>query len=70
MQGDPSYFLFERMLKRLKERRQGIQEALSYGAVQDYTAFRELRASLSEIETTEQDLRDLLKRIDDETEVD
>ena len=70
MQNDPSFFLFERMLKRLKERRQGIQEAISYGVVPDYTAFRELRASLSEIGTTEQDLRDLLKRIDDETEAD
>ncbi len=70
MRDDPSFFLFERMLKRLKERRQGIQDAISYGVSADYTAFRELRASLSEIGTTEQDLRDLLKRIDDETEAD
>ena len=68
MQNDPSFFLFERMLKSLRERRQGYEETIAYGVVADHTAFRELRAHLAEIGMVEQELRDLLKRIDDERE--
>ena len=54
MQNDPSFFLFERMLKSLRERRQGYEETIAYGVVADHTAFRELRAHLAEIGMVEQ----------------
>jgi hypothetical protein len=41
---------------------------LAYGAVADFTAFRELRARIAEIGTLEQELRDLLVRITDDPE--
>ena len=65
---DPSLFLFERLLKSIRERRSSYEETLAYGAVADFTAFRELRARIAEIGTLEQELRDLLVRITDDPE--
>jgi hypothetical protein len=68
MSEDPSIFLFERLLKNLRERRASYEETLAYGAVPDFTAFRELRAHISELGTVEQELRTLLRRITDDPE--
>ena len=49
----------------MRERKSSIQETICHGAVADFTAFKELRARLGELAQTEQDLKDLLKKVSD-----
>jgi|TARA_R100001510_G_scaffold34748_1_gene31243 hypothetical protein len=58
-------YIYENMLKMMRERRSSIQETICHGAVADFTAFKELRARLGELAQTEQDLKDLLKKVSD-----
>jgi len=58
-------YIYENMLKIIRERRSSIQETICHGAVGDFTAFKELRAKLGELAQTEQDLKDLLKKVSD-----
>jgi|TARA_Y100000004_G_C8593887_1_gene277646 hypothetical protein len=51
------------MLKNVKKRKEAIIENLCFGSVSDFTAFKELRAKLSELALTEQDLKDLLNKV-------
>ena len=53
------------MLKNVRERKKSVEEALCFGPVADFTAFKELRARLLELATTEQDLKDLLNKVSD-----
>jgi hypothetical protein len=43
-----------------------VKEVLCFGPVPDFTAFKELRARLGELAITEQDLKDLLKKVTDD----
>ncbi len=61
-------YIYEKMLKNVRERQSMIQEAICYGPVSDFVAFKELRARLGELATTEQDLKDLLKKVSKEDE--
>ena len=47
----------------MRERQDMVREALCFGPVPDFTAFKELRARLGELAITEQDLKDLLKKV-------
>ncbi len=58
-------YFYENMLKIIRERKESTTETILYGAVADYTAFKELRAKLGELAQTEQDLKDLLKKVSD-----
>ncbi len=58
-------YIYENMLKMIRERRESVTETVCYGPVADFTAFKELRAKLGELAKTEQDLKDLLKRVSD-----
>lgn len=60
-------YIYENMLKILRERREITTEALCYGAVIDFAAHKELRAVLGELAVLEQELKNLLdtKDIDD-----
>ena len=51
------------MLKIIRERSESVKETILYGAVADYTAFKELRAKLGELAQTEQDLKTLLEKV-------
>ena len=53
------------MIKKIEDREKSIVETLCFGAVIDYTAFKEMRARLSEISLTKQELKDLLQKVDD-----
>ena len=55
-------YFYENMLQIIRERKESTTETILYGAVADYTAFKELRAKLGELAQTEQDLKDLLKK--------
>jgi hypothetical protein len=56
-------YFYENSLKLIRERRQSVTDALLEGPVADITAFKELRARLSELAALEQGLKDLLNRI-------
>jgi len=58
-------YFYEKMLKNVRERKKSVEEALCFGPVADFTAFKELRARLLELATTEQDLKDLLQKVSD-----
>ena len=58
-------YYYENMIKKLEDREKYIVETLCFGAVIDYTAFKEMRARLSEISLTKQELKDLLQKVDD-----
>ncbi len=58
-------YIYDNLLKLIQERRGFVIEAICYGPVADFTAFKELRAKLGELEQTEQDLKTLLNRISD-----
>jgi hypothetical protein len=56
-------YFYENSLKLIRERRQSVTDTLLEGPVADITAFKELRARLSELAALEQGLKDLLNRI-------
>ena len=58
-------YFYDNLMKKLEEREKSIAETICFGAVIDYTAFKEMRARLSEISQTKQELKDLLQRVDD-----
>ncbi len=59
-------YIYEKMLKNIRERKDVVVDALCHGPVPDFTAFKELRAKLAELAITEQDLRDLLEKVEDD----
>ncbi len=56
-------YIYEKLLKNIRERRELVQETLFEGPVPDFTAFKELRARLGELAVIEQDLKLLLERV-------
>ena len=56
-------YIYENMLKIIRERKESVKETILYGAVADYTVFKELRAKLGELAQTEQDLKTLLDKV-------
>lgn len=56
-------YIYEKMLKNVRERQDLVKEAICFGPVADLVAFKELRARLGELATTEQELKDLLKKV-------
>lgn len=56
-------YIYEKMLKNVRERQDMVKESLCFGPVLDFVAFKELRARLGELAITEQDLKDLLKKV-------
>jgi|TARA_R110000823_G_scaffold207577_1_gene338128 hypothetical protein len=56
-------YIYENMLKNVRDRQSLIQESLCFGPVTDFTSFKELRARLDELAKTEQDLKDLLNKV-------
>tara|TARA_R110000803_G_scaffold98268_1_gene166409 strand:+ start:368 stop:562 length:195 start_codon:yes stop_codon:yes gene_type:complete len=56
-------YIYENMLKNVRDRQSMLKEAICIGPVADFTAFKELRARLGELAQTEQDLKDLLEKV-------
>ena len=56
-------YIYEKMLKIMRERRKSIEETITFGSVPDYSAFQDLRAKLGELAQTEQDLKTLLDKV-------
>ncbi len=56
-------YIYEKLLKNIRERRKLVEETLCRGPVSDFTAFKELRARLGELAVIEQDLKNLLRKV-------
>jgi|TARA_R110000824_G_scaffold298404_1_gene486634 hypothetical protein len=56
-------YIYENMLKNVRDRQSMLKEAILFGPVADFTSFKELRARLGELAQTEQDLKDLLEKV-------
>lgn len=56
-------YFYENMLKIVRERQSSVRDAICFGPVADFTAFKELRAKLGELAQTEQDLKNLLNKV-------
>ena len=58
-------FLYDKLLKTLRERQEDVNNSLCSGIVPDYTAFQVLRGRLSELALIEQEVKLLLEKDDD-----
>ena len=58
-------YIYDNMLKILRQRQSQLQESLCFGSVPDFTAYKEQRAVLAELATLEQELKHLLERVKD-----
>ena len=56
-------YIYDNMLKILRQRQSQLQESLCFGSVPDFTAYKEQRAVLAELATIEQELKNLLERV-------
>ena len=61
-------YIYDNMLKILRQRQSQLQESLCFGSVPDFTAYKEQRAVLAELATIEQELKHLLERVKDTDE--
>lgn len=61
-------YISDKLFKVIRERRQTVVEALTEGQVNDYAAFRHLRAKYESWNEVESELRLLLKNERDEDE--
>ena len=61
-------YIYDNMLKILRQRQSQLQESLCFGSVPDFTAYKEQRAVLAELATLEQELNNLLERVKDTDE--
>ena len=57
-------YFYEKSLKIIRKRQEDIRETICHGPVNDFESFRELRAKLQELVIIEQDLKDLLEKVD------
>jgi|TARA_R110000824_G_scaffold98284_2_gene234507 hypothetical protein len=56
-------YIYEKMLKIMRERRKLIEETITFGSVPDYSAFQDLRAKLGELAFLEQELKNLHNKV-------
>tara|TARA_X000001388_G_C2163389_1_gene97017 strand:+ start:316 stop:510 length:195 start_codon:yes stop_codon:yes gene_type:complete len=56
-------YIYEKMLKTIRDRRKSIEETITYGAVADFSAFQDLRAKLAELAFLEQELKSLHNKV-------
>ncbi len=56
-------YIYEKMLKTIRDRRKSIEETITYGAVADFSIFQDLRAKLAELAFLEQELKSLHNKV-------
>tara|TARA_R100000781_G_C4032924_1_gene111243 strand:+ start:180 stop:371 length:192 start_codon:yes stop_codon:yes gene_type:complete len=57
-------YIHEKLFKVMAERRGQIEAQITEGAVEDFSAFKELRARLAELAFIKQELQLLLKKVE------
>tara|TARA_Y100000114_G_scaffold109069_1_gene102469 strand:+ start:6292 stop:6492 length:201 start_codon:yes stop_codon:yes gene_type:complete len=56
-------YIYDNMLKILRQRQEAVEENICYGSIPDLTAYKEQRAVLSELAILEQELKNLLDKV-------
>jgi hypothetical protein len=59
-------YIYEKIRKNIRERREMIRQTLCEGPVPDFTTFKELRARLVELAAIEQEIASLLEKVTDD----
>lgn len=59
-------YIYDKIVSILKERQRSLEEQLLYGSVENFEAYKEVRARLSELATLQQEVKLLLKKVEDE----
>ena len=59
-------YIYDRIVNILKERQRSLEEQLLNGSVENFEAYKEVRARLSELATLQQEVKLLLKKVEDE----
>jgi hypothetical protein len=57
-------YIHEKLLNIIRERKELIGQQIIEGQIEDFSAFKELRARLAELANIEQELLALLKKVD------
>ena len=59
-------YIYDRIVNILKDRQRSLEEQLLHGSIENFEAYKEVRARLSELATLQQELRLLLKKVEHE----
>ena len=59
-------YIYDKIVSILKERQRSLEEQLLYGSVENFEAYKEVRARLSELATLQQEVKLLLKKVEHE----
>ena len=59
-------YIYDRIVNILKERQRSLEEQLLYGSVENFEAYKEVRARLSELATLQQEVKLLLNKVEDD----
>ena len=57
---------YDRISNILKDRQKNLEEQILHGSIENFEAYKEARARLSELATLQQEIRLLLKKVEDE----
>ena len=59
-------YIYDRIVNILKERQRSLEEQLLYGSVENFEAYKEVRARLADLATLQPEGTLLLKKVEDE----
>ena len=59
-------YIYDRIVNILKDRQRSLEEQLLHGSIENFEAYKEVRARLSELATLQQEVTLLLKKVEHE----
>ena len=59
-------YIYDRIVNILKDRQRSLEEQLLHGNIDNFEAYKEVRARLSELATLQQEVTLLLKKVENE----
>ena len=59
-------YIYDRIVNILKDRQRSLEEQLLHGSIENFEAYKEVRAGLSELATLQQEVTLLLKKVEHE----
>ena len=59
-------YIYDRIVNILKDRQRSLEEQLLHGNIDNFEAYKEVRARLSELATLQQEVTLLLKKVEHE----
>ena len=59
-------YIYDRIVNILKDRQRSLEEQLLHGSIENFEAYKEVRARLSELATLQQEVTLFLKKVENE----